>query len=172
MTSRKKPSDNAGLINALRPLLALAIDIVPTSLVWIRGHCGAGGNERVDRLAKGCAKLSVTGFTLAEPTMFLASCAITEWTTPLALHCSTPLQLFLSNLPTLPGPDVLWASPLDTEPATLPLRQASRPRPRTPRAASCATRLASLRSRVTVDRAVERDPLPGEEVTLDFKHND
>ena len=58
--STKPPATNSAIILELRALYVSVTRLAPTSFHWIRGHCGAGGNERVDRIAKSYAKLSRT----------------------------------------------------------------------------------------------------------------
>ena len=57
--STKEPSSHVIIVKALRSLYSRVSSMVPIEIHWIRGHSGVGGNERVDRIAKRYAQLSV-----------------------------------------------------------------------------------------------------------------
>jgi len=114
VTSKKTPTSHVELTNALRALFSRVLASTPTSLVWIRGHCGAGGNERVDRIAKGCAKVSTVATTLVSPTAFHCSRQVSEWPFYHESLGVLPLQMFLTRLPQFseyPGIALLPATP-------------------------------------------------------------
>lgn len=120
VTSTKPPASHKDTIVALRRLLAKALALIPVSLVWVRGHCGAGGNERVDRIAKRFAKCSINPPFL-RPTSFPSVSTTSHWPFPLAVHSSTPLHVFLSNLPSPPATPVGSVDPFLGPPLTVQL---------------------------------------------------
>jgi ribonuclease HI len=121
VTSTKPPATHKDTIAALRRLLAKALALFPVSLVWVRGHCGAGGNERVDRIAKRFAKCSIGNPPLLRPTSFPSVSTTSHWPFPLAAHSSTPLHVFLSNLPSPPASSIGSVDPFHSSPPTVQL---------------------------------------------------
>jgi ribonuclease HI/exonuclease III len=105
VVSSKTPATHAATIKALRLLFSSVLKLVPVTFHWIRGHSGAGGNERVDRIAKRYAKLSVGSPAFPAPTTFTGHRSIMPWPFPII---DAPLQLFLHNLPKAsPSPSAL-----------------------------------------------------------------
>ena len=99
VTSKKVPATHAVTVFALRSLLADVVKLFPVTFHWIRGHSGAGGNERADRVAKVFALGSVGLPTLPSPTLFPGHKSCSDWPFSLA---SAPLHAFLVRLPSVP----------------------------------------------------------------------
>lgn len=96
VVSAKAAVAHSATIRALRQLLSSVLKLVPVTFHWIRGHSGAGGNERVDRIAKKYATLSVGLPAMPAPTSFVGHRSSTPW--PFSVS-GAPLHLFLDNLP-------------------------------------------------------------------------
>lgn len=97
--STKPPSSHSVLVLRLRVLFARVMCVAPVSLHWIRGHCGAGGNERADRVAKRYAALSKGKPPHSFDGSFSFCASRSPWSFPLPSFLSAPLSIFLSNLP-------------------------------------------------------------------------
>ena len=96
VTSSKVPAAHAPSIRALRRLFAEVVKLAPVTFHWIRGHSGAGGNERVDRIAKIYANLSIDQPPRPPPTSFPSHRTLTPW--PFNLS-TAPAHAFLHMLP-------------------------------------------------------------------------
>ena len=96
VVSSKAAVAHSATIRALRQLFSSVLKLVPVTFHWIRGHSGAGGNERVDRIAKKYATLSVGLPAVPAPTSFVGHRSSTPW--PFSVS-GAPLHLFLDNLP-------------------------------------------------------------------------
>jgi ribonuclease HI/exonuclease III len=107
VTSRTLPVAHATSISSLRLLFSSVARLAPITLHWIRGHSGAGGNERVDKIAKRYAKLSPNS-PLPPPVTFPAHKSVVPW--PFDI-CTAPLQAFLYKLPSAVFP-TLFVSPV------------------------------------------------------------
>ena len=108
--SSKAPLAHSSLVLNLRVLFARVSARFTVSIFWIRGHCGAGGNERVDRVAKKFAKLSVGATRCLLPDIFRGVKSIRHF--PFELS-TAPLNAFLSQLPTASAP-VSWGSVMES----------------------------------------------------------
>ena len=129
VVSAKAPAAHATTIKALRALFSSVLTLVPVTFHWIRGHSGAGGNERVDKIAKNYATLSVGLPAMPAPSSFVGHRSCAPW--PFSVS-DAPLHLFLDNLPKavscLPFPLVPSAAPSIAAP--LPTCESDRPQAR------------------------------------------
>ena len=100
--SSKVPLAHSSLVLSLRTLFARVSTRFTVSVFWIRGHCGAGGNERVDRVAKRFAMLSAGATRCLLPASFRGVKSIRHF--PFELS-TAPLCAFLMQLPTASYPD-------------------------------------------------------------------
>lgn len=109
ISSTKPPVAHTSTVLTLRASLAALLRLTPISLLWIRGHCEVGGNERVDRIAKRFANAPAPA---TPPLPFLSQKSLLPWPFPTSSLYDTPLHLLLANLPK-PG-SVLAVSPVET----------------------------------------------------------
>ena len=93
-TSTRLPITNAVVTFALREIYAQLITKLVLSLLWIPGHAGIGGNERVDKLSKGFAHGAAD-----LPTLSVAfSSTVTRAPWPFVPLIGVPIKYFLADL--------------------------------------------------------------------------
>ena len=116
--SSRAPLAHSVTILVLRDLFTRVSSQFKLSIIWIRGHCGAGGDERANCVSKRFAKLSIGVADCLLPTVFRG--VKTSRTFPCEFS-SAPLNVFLSHLPTALVP-VNWGNVnLQSQPSSNPL---------------------------------------------------